>query len=201
MLTKHGIFFVAGSQFASNSLQELVALAKAKPGSVRFGQAASGSRIGAIQIEEAAGIKLMDVPYKSSAQSEVATLAGEVDFYATTAGSAIGQIKAGKMKGLFIGSKNRSPLHPNVPSVAEMFPELEIVSWYALYAPVGTPASAIDWHYREWTAALKDSKMAERMQNVFGYDIIAGNGQMVLDQVKRELPVHARIVKQYGISE
>lgn len=201
MLTKHGIFFVAGAQFAPSNLKELIAAARARPGSIRFGQAAAGSRIGAIQIEEAAGIKFMDVPYKSSAQSEVATLAGEIDFFATTAGSAIGQTKAGKMKGLFIGSRTRSTLHPNVQSVSEMFPDLEIGSWYALYAPAGTAADRIDWHYREWTAALKEPKMAERMQNVFGYDIIAGNGQMVLDQVKRELPVHARIVQQYKIAE
>jgi tripartite-type tricarboxylate transporter receptor subunit TctC len=201
MLTKHGIFMVAGAQFGPNNLQELVALAKAKPGTVRFGQAAAGSRIGAIQIEEASGAKFLEVPYKSSAQSEIAALSGEIDFFATTAGTAMGQIKAGKMKGLFIGSKNRSPLHPNVPSVAETFPDLEIVSWYALYAPAGTPADRIEWHHREWIAALKDPKIAAQMQNTFGYDIVAAPGSAVLEQVKRELPIHARIVKQHNISE
>jgi tripartite-type tricarboxylate transporter receptor subunit TctC len=201
MLTRHGIFFVAGAQFAPNNLQELIAAAKAKPGTVRFGQAAAGSRVGAIQLEEAAGVKFLEVPYKSSGQSEIAALAGEIDFFATTAGSAMGQIKAGKMKGLFIGSKNRSSLHPNVASVSETFPDLEIVSWYALYAPAGTPADRVDWHYREWVGALKDPKNAERMQNTFGYDVIAGPGSAVLEQVRRELPIHARIVKQHNITE
>ncbi len=102
MLTRHGIYFTAGAHVPANTLQELVALAKAKPESVKIAQAATGSLVGILQLQEAAGVKFLIVPYKSSAQGEVAAMSGEVDMVATTAGTAREHVRAGKMKGIFI---------------------------------------------------------------------------------------------------
>jgi tripartite-type tricarboxylate transporter receptor subunit TctC len=201
MLTRHGTLFVAGTHFPASSVQELIAYAKSKPGAVRFGQAATGSRVGTFQLEEIAGVKFLDVPYKSSAQAEIALLGGEVDVIPTTVGTVLAQVKAGKMKPLFIGSKSRSQVMPDVPSISETYPNLEVVSWYALYAPAGTPADRIEWHHREWTTALKDPKIAERLQSGFGFEIVASSPAAVLDQVRRELPAHARVVKQHNIGQ
>ena len=200
-LTRHGILFVAGAQVPANNLQELIALAKAKPGDVKLGQGATGSRIGLLQLQEAAGVKFLDVPYKSSAEFDKAMLAGEVDVILSTVGTELGQIKSGKAKALFIGSRNRSPLLPNVQSISEVYPNVEVISWYGLMAPAGTPQDRIDWLHREWIAALKDPKIMERMQTTFGYEIVAGTGPELLEQIKREIAANGRIIKQYNLSE
>lgn len=201
MLTQHGIFFAARTGYAPNNLNETIALAKAKPDSIKMGYAATGSLVGILEIEEAAGIKFFKVPYKTSGQFDVALLSGEIDVALTTAGTALGQVKAGKLKGVFIGSKKRSPLHPGVQSVSEVFPNVEVGSWYGLYVPAGMPASAIEWHHREWTTALKDPKIADRMENAFGYEVLGSTPQVLTDRVRRELDSNRRIVKKYSISD
>jgi tripartite-type tricarboxylate transporter receptor subunit TctC len=201
MLTRHGILFVGGPKVPANNLQELIALARAKPESVKMGEGATGSRIGMLALGEAAGVRFFDVPYKSSAEFDTALLSGDVDVVLSTVGTELGQIKSGRTKALFIGSRNRSPLLPNVQSISEVYPEVEVISWYGLYAPSGTPTDRIDWLYKAWTAALKDPKIVERMQTTFGYEIVASTPQELLDQVKREIPVSSRIAKQYHISE
>ena len=201
MLTRHGILFVAGPKVPANNVQELIALAKAKPNGVKVAEGATGSRIGLLALAEAAGVQFFDVPYKSSAEFDTALLSGDVDVALSTVGTELGQIRGGRTKALFIGSRNRSPLLPNVQSVSEVYPNVEVISWYALFAPAGTPSDRIDWLHREWTAALKDPKIVERMQTVFGYEIVASTPQEVLDQIKRETPINSRIAKQYGIAE
>ncbi|HXC41671.1 MAG TPA: tripartite tricarboxylate transporter substrate binding protein [Burkholderiales bacterium] len=201
MLTRHGILFAAGPKVPANNLQELIALAKSRPGGVKVGEGATGSRIGLLQLQEAGGVQFLDVPYKSSAEFDAALLSGEVDVVLSTVGTELGQIRGGRAKGIAIGSRNRSPLLPNVQSISEVYPNVEVISWYALFAPAGTPNDRIDWLHREWTAALKDPKIVERMQTVFGYEIVASTPQEVLDQIKREIPINSRIAKQYGISE
>lgn len=201
MLTRHGILFVAGSQVPANNIQEFIALAKAKPGAVKLGQGATGSRIGLLQIQEAAGVRFMDVPYKSSAQFDAALLSGEVDVVLSTVGTELGTIRSGRAKALFIGSRNRSPLLPNTQSISEVYPNVEVISWYGLFAPAGTPQDRIDWLYREWTGALKDPKIVERMQTTFGYEIVGSTGPELLEQIKREIVSNSRIVKQYNLAE
>jgi tripartite-type tricarboxylate transporter receptor subunit TctC len=199
LLTRHGQFFVAHPSFPANNLREFIALAKAKPGSVKVGTAGTGGKVGLIQLSEAAGVKLLEVPYKSPGQMDPAVMSGEVDVVVYTVGATIGYVRSGKVKPLFIGSKNRSPLAPDVKSMSEDIPNFEMVSWFALIAPAKTPADRIEWLNREWNAALKDPKIADRMTNALGYDIVAGTPQDLANQIKAELPVYARIVKEHNI--
>ena len=200
MLTRHGQFFVAHPSFQANNLREFIALAKANPGAVKVGTAGTGSKIGLIQLSEAAGIKLLEVPYKSPGQMDPAVMSGEVDVVVYTVGATIGYVRSGKVKPLFIGTKNRSPIAPDVKSMSEDIPNFEMVSWFALIAPAKTPPERIEWLNREWNAALKDPKIADRMQNALGYDIVAGTPQDLGNQIKAELPVFARIVKEYNLA-
>jgi tripartite-type tricarboxylate transporter receptor subunit TctC len=201
LLTRLGTFFAASPQAPFNTIQELVAYAKARPGAVKFGRASTNPRLFMLQLEEAAGVKFLDVPYKSNVQTAPAVMVGEVDIISTTAGSVVAHVQAGKMKGLFIGSRERSPLHPNTQSISEVYPNLEFSSWYGLYAKRGTPADAIAWHHREWTAALKNPKIAERMEKTFGYIVVAGSPQQMADQVRRELPLYKQLLTKYPMSE
>jgi len=201
MLTKHGNQIIVGTKFPANNLQELIALAKSKPGQIKIGTAGTGSQVGLIQLEEAGGVKFLEVPYKNPTQLVTAGISGEIDGMFQTVGATIGHMQQGQLKMLFVGTKTRSPLVPNVPSISETYKGIEILSWFALVAPGKTPADRIDWHYREWTAALKDPKIADRMQNALGYDIVASTPQELANQIQAEIPVHARIVKQHNITQ
>jgi tripartite-type tricarboxylate transporter receptor subunit TctC len=201
MITRHGIPFFALASSPVNNVRDLVALAKAKPGQVKIGYGGTGSRVGIIQLAEAAGVQFLEVPYKSPAQQSPALLSGEVDILVHALSEQIGLIQAGKVKSIFIGSKNRSPMIPNVASITEVYPNVEIGSWFAVMAPAKTPADRISWHNREWNAALKDPKIIDRMQNTFGYEVIGGAPRVVTDQVAAESPVYARIVKANNIKE
>ena len=201
MLTRHGVLFVAGAKVPANTVQELIALAKAKPGTVKVGVGATGSRVGLYLLQDATGVQFFDVPYKSSADFPAALLSGEIDLAMSTAGTEIGMIRSGRTKAMFIGSRNRSSLLPSTQSITEVYPNVEIISWYGLYAPTGTPQDRITWLHREWTTAIKDPKIVEKMQTIFGYEIVASTPQEMLDQIKREIPESVRIGKQYKFSD
>src|SRR5688572_12094799 len=111
MLTRHGLLFVAGSHFAPNNLQELIALAKAKPDQIKYGFS-GGTQVDMLRLAADAGVTFFKVPYKTGAQALTAVLSGEVDFFATILGTVLPHIKAGKLKPLFIGSRNRSQVIP-----------------------------------------------------------------------------------------
>lgn len=200
MLTRHGNNIIVGANFPANDAKELIALAKQKPGAIKIGTAGTGSKVGLIQLEEAGGVKFLEVPYKNPSQLITAVIAGEIDGIFQTVGATISNIKAGQAKMLFAGTKTRAPLLPNVKSLSEDYKDIEILSWFSLFAPAKTPANLVDWHYREWTAALKDPKIADRMQNALGYDIVASTPQQLADQIKAEIPVYDRIVKKYNIT-
>jgi tripartite-type tricarboxylate transporter receptor subunit TctC len=201
MLTRHGVLYVAGNNFAANTIQELVAMAKARPNTVKVASAGLSARLWILQLEDAAGIRFFEVPYKSGADYAVALMAGDADIAGSTVGSQIGLIKGGKLKPLFIGSRKRSPMLPDTPSITEVYPNAEMISWYALYAPAGTPQDRIDRLYREWTAAVKDPQMVEKMQTVFGYEVVASTPQELVDQIKREIPITQRLAKDRNLSE
>jgi len=201
MLTRHGVLYVANNNFAANTIQDLVAMAKAKPNTVKIASAGVSARVWILQLEEAAGIRFFEIPYKSGADYAVALMSGDADIAGSTVGSQIGLIKGGKLKPIFIGSRSRSPMLPETPSISEVYPNAEMISWYALYAPAGTPQDRIDWLYREWTAAVKDPQMVEKIQTTFGYEVVGSTPQELLDQIKREIPITQRLAKERNLSE
>jgi tripartite-type tricarboxylate transporter receptor subunit TctC len=201
MLTQHGIVFLARNGFAPNNLTETIAFAKANPEVAKVGTASTAGLVGLVQIEDAAGIKFFKVPYKSSGQFDAAILAGEIDMIYQAAGTAIGLVKGGRMKALFIGSRKRSPLLPNVQSISEVIPNIEVGSWYALIAAAGTPADRVNWHVREWGAALKDPKIADSLEKQQGFEVVGSTPQALADQVKRELAANQGTIKKYNIKE
>ncbi|RYX95393.1 MAG: tripartite tricarboxylate transporter substrate binding protein [Comamonadaceae bacterium] len=136
---------VANPQLKANNLRELVALAKASPGKIAFassGQATSTHLSGEL-FQSMAGIELVHVPYKGGAPALNDLLAGQVLLMFDTM-SAVPSVKAGKLRALAITGATRSPLLPDVPTVAEAgLPGYATSSWNGLVAPAGTPAAVI----------------------------------------------------------
>ena len=128
------------------TLADVVAAAKAAPGTVTYGSPGNGTSIhlAGDLFEKAAGIKLSHVPYKGSNPALMDALAGNVELLVSSLPSAMGQIKAGKLRPLAVTSAKRSSSLPDVPTVAESgFKGFDVSTWYGVFAPAGTPAAVV----------------------------------------------------------
>ena len=128
------------------SLGDVIAAAKADPGKITYGSPGNGTSIhlAGVLFEKAAGVKLTHVPYKGSNPAMLDTLSGNVDLLVSSVPSAMGQIKAGKLRPLAVTSAKRSSSLPDVPTVAELgMKGFDVSTWYGLFGPKGLPAPIV----------------------------------------------------------
>lgn len=137
---------VVGGSVPVNSVAELIAAMKARPGEFKYASSGVGStqHIAGEAFDAAAGVKGMHVPYKGSAQAHLDIIGGNVQMMFDTTSSAMGQIKAGKFKPLAVTSERRSSELPDVPTLAEAgLPGFDMTTWYAVYVTAGTPPDIV----------------------------------------------------------
>lgn len=162
---------VVGEKVPAKDVKELVALAKAKPGEIRFASSGVGStqHIAGEAFNLAAGIKTVHVPYKGSSQAHVDILGGNVEMMFDTTSSAMPQIKAGRFRPLAVTSPQRSAELPNVPTIAEAgYPSAEMTTWYGLFVTGGTPKPVIDRLAAELKRALALPDVQARLKGLGG---------------------------------
>jgi tripartite-type tricarboxylate transporter receptor subunit TctC len=138
---------VVNASLPVTSLQDLIALAREKPGQLTYSSAGTGTsgHLAAELLKSMARIDASHVPYKSGPEAVSAVLSGNVTFVFFTVPSVLPQVEAGKLRALAITSAARSQLVPNVPTVAEVgFPGFEVLAWYALFAPRETPKPIVE---------------------------------------------------------
>jgi tripartite-type tricarboxylate transporter receptor subunit TctC len=162
---------VVGSTTPYNSVKDLVAAAKAKPGDIKYASSGVGStqHIAGEAFDLAAGIKTTHVPYKGSSQAHVDILSGEVQMMFDTTSSAMSQIKAGKFRPLAVTSASRSAELPNVPTIAEAgYAAAEMTTWYGLFVTGGTPKAIVDQLHAELEKALALPDVQARLKGLGG---------------------------------
>jgi tripartite-type tricarboxylate transporter receptor subunit TctC len=162
---------VVGATQPYQSVKDLVAAAKAKPGELKYASSGVGStqHIAGEAFDQAAGIKTVHVPYKGSSQAHVDILSGEVQMMFDTTSSAMGQIRAGKFRPLAVTSPQRVPELPNVPTIAEAgYPAAEMTTWYGLYVTGGTPKPIVDALNAELNRVLKLADVQARLKGLGG---------------------------------
>ncbi len=150
-----------------NTLAELAALAKEKPGQVSYSSSGSGTiiHLAGEYFALTADIKLLHVPFKGSAQAVSSLLSGEVDTAFDTLTILAPQIRGNKVKGIAVAAKERSPLLPTVPTVAESgYPDFEVTSWFGLIAPAGTPKAIVETINAEINAAIAKPNVREALE-------------------------------------
>ncbi|HTE15555.1 MAG TPA: tripartite tricarboxylate transporter substrate binding protein [Burkholderiales bacterium] len=149
---------------AANSVKELIQTAKARPGQLNYASVGAGSspHMGMEMLKAMAGISLTHVPYKGTAPALTDLLGGQVSLMFTSMATVLPQVRAGKLKGIAVGSGKRSPAVPEIPTVAESgVPGFDYVTWFAFYAPAGTPADIIAKLNREFVRILADPQIAK----------------------------------------
>ena len=156
----------------ANTVAEFIALAKQRPGKINMASAGvgTGTHLAGELFQIAAGVSLFHVPYRG-VQALRDVVAGQADVYFGVVASSLPQIRAGKLRALAVTTANRSAVLPDVPAMAEVLPGYEFSAWYALGAPKGTPASAIERLNREVNAALADPQFSTQLAELGGIPI------------------------------
>lgn len=143
-LGKGGQVLVVNANSPYQSLGDLLAAARQSPGKLTFGSGSSSSRVAGEMLKQMAGIDLLHIPYKSNPLAITDLLSGMIDLMITDASTGVPQVKAGKLRALGYSTPARSPLLPEVPTIAEAGVKgYDMGYWFAAYAPAGTPAAVV----------------------------------------------------------
>jgi tripartite-type tricarboxylate transporter receptor subunit TctC len=185
-----------------NSMKDLIALARSKPGSITYGTAgaATNPHIAGELLNNLAKIKLVPIHYKGGGPATIATLSGETQLYFVNAiPEALPHIQAKKLKALGITATKRNPSAPNIPTMAEAgLPGYEFTTWQILAAPKATPAPIIATLNEKVRAVLKTPEAAKRWQDR-GLDVIASTPEEMTAHLNREIQKWGAVFKQQGI--
>jgi tripartite-type tricarboxylate transporter receptor subunit TctC len=147
------------------SVSELIALAKSRPGKLTYASAGPGSatHLGTELLKYSAGIELLHVPYKSAGLATTALLSGEAQVLLTNMASVVPHLKSGRIKALGVSSAKRSPLAPELPTIAEAgIPGFEYATWYGMLVPAGTPRPIIERIQGDTTKSIQAPQVRER---------------------------------------
>lgn len=194
---------IVGNASPARSVKELLDLAKSRPGKLNHGSVGAGSMgsLGAELLRTMAGIQFTQVAYKGSPQALTAVISGEIDFYLIGSAGVVGpQVKAGRIRALGVGAKQRLAVMPDVPSISETLPGYEARGWNGILAPAGTPKSIVEQLNRE---IVKIARSAEFAQVLTGEGATAvGNSPAEFDAIIRaDIKKWAKIIKDSGIRQ
>jgi tripartite-type tricarboxylate transporter receptor subunit TctC len=162
MLATSQNILVVHPSFPARSVKELIAMAKAKPNQLNYASGGTGqsSHLSMELLMHMAGIRMMHIPYKGAGPALADTLGGQVPLHFLALSPAIPLIKSGKLVPLAVTGARRVPSLPEVPTIAEAgLPGYEVLTWYAAFAPAGTPKPVLKRLYDEMAAVLKSSEL------------------------------------------
>lgn len=182
----------------AQSVKELIALAKAKPGQLNFGSSGSGGTIhlSGELFKSMAGIDMVHIPYKGSAPAVTDLLGGQIQVMFDS--SVIPYVNAGKLRALGVTSARRSSALPDVPTIAEAgLPGYEATAWFGILAPAGTPREIITKLNTEIVRALNDPEMQERLRSQ-GAEVAGNTPEEFAAFIKAETQKWAKVVKESG---
>jgi tripartite-type tricarboxylate transporter receptor subunit TctC len=196
------IAFMVFAKAPYRTLGDLVAAAKAKPGEITYATTGNGTvgHLSGELIQRTAGVRLVHVPYKGSAQAFPDLLGGRIAFFLASLETAIPQMKAGAIRTLAVTSAQRVPALPDIPTVAESgYAGFETATWYGILVPKGTPQPIVARLSAEIVKVLESPDVKERMAANGGATIKPGPAAFDA-QLKGELSKWSRVIREAGIS-
>jgi tripartite-type tricarboxylate transporter receptor subunit TctC len=185
----------------AKSVRELIDLARAKPGQLRYGSPGIGSspHLTGELLQSMAGIDLVHVAYKGSPQYTIDLLAGRIDFVFAAAGALLPHIKSGRLRLLAVGSASRDSAMPDVPAVNETVPGFEVVGWYGLLTTAGTPAPVIRKLHAELVRILGEPDVKTLYANAGLETAISASPAQFAAYIASEREKWAKVVKAANI--
>ena len=185
----------------AKSVRDLVALAKSKPQALHYGSAGYGaiSHMGAELFRYMTGATLSHVPYKGEGQAAVDVMSGQIEVMFPNMPTVLGVVRAGKLRAVAVGGKQRSQLMPEIPTVAEAgVPGYEMSGWFGLFSPAGVPREVLVRINTEVTRGLQRPDIEELLAKQ-GAEPVPGSVDQFTAFVREELAKWAKVVKASGI--
>jgi tripartite-type tricarboxylate transporter receptor subunit TctC len=192
---------VANVSLGANNFQELLALAKSKPGSLSYGSFGSGSyaHISMEHLKKLAGIDLIHVPFKGSAPALTALLSGQISLMLVNLGNVDAHVKSGKLKLLAAGTGKRLALAPQLPTIAESgVPGFEASTWWGMLAPINTPRDVIARINTDANKVLANPAFRDRYVTRHGLEPVGNTPEQFAALIKSDLDHWANLVKVSG---
>ena len=183
------------------SVKDIVAAAKAAPGKYSYGSGGIGGthHLSGALLEHTAGIDLIHAPYKSGSAAATDLMGGQTHMQFEQMYAAMPSIQGGKLRALAITSKTRSPLLPNIPTMAEAgYPAVEVMNWQGIIGPKGLPADIVKMLNAAGNKAMQDKDVRDRMLSQ-GNEILGGTPEAFAALIKAEMPRWGKVVKDAKI--
>ena len=185
----------------ANSVKELIALAKAKPGLLNFGSSGNGAptHLAGEMFKTATGTRMVHVPYKGAGPAANALIAGEIQVMFAPIVSVLPHVKAGRLRALGVTSAARSAAAPELPTLSESgLPGYEISSWFGLFVASSTPDAVVDKLYRETSRVLKSQDVIDRFSKE-GAEPVGSTPAQFNTYVRQEYVKYTKVIKDNGI--
>ena len=191
---------VAGTAFAPSNLKDVVAAAKAAPEKVSYGSVGSGSsnHLGALLLEQVAGVKMLHVPYKGGGPLVQAMLGNQVNVAFISTPLILPHIKSGKVKAIAVGGKQRMAVLPEVATLSETFPGFEQVSWFGLLVPAGTPKDVSAKIHGAMAKTLAVPEVRQKLVDG-GFEMVASSPEEFLRFVRAESDKLGKLIRENQI--
>jgi tripartite-type tricarboxylate transporter receptor subunit TctC len=186
----------------ANTVAELIAQAKANPGKLTYASAGIGTsgHIAGEMLSSMAHVQLLHVPAKGPAQAVQDVLGGHIDILFDSTAQSLPMVKSGKLKALAVTSSTRSPAVPDLPTMSEAGVKgYEVLLWFGLYAPAGTPPEIVQKLHAETVKAFSDPKVRESLVHD-GVTVVASTPQELRAFQQAETAKYGKLIKALGIS-
>jgi tripartite-type tricarboxylate transporter receptor subunit TctC len=201
-MSRGPLLAVVNPAVPAKSAQELIALARAKPGTLNFASSGQGSTIhlAAELFALRAGIRMNHVPYKGTNQALTDTIGGQVELYFSSTAAAIPQIRAGKLRALAVTSAERLAAEPAIPTLAESgLPGYEVILWHGLAGPKGLPRATIERINAEVGALLQSKDAVEQLQTD-GVMPMRSTPEELHATIRKEIDLWRKVIHEAGIT-
>jgi tripartite-type tricarboxylate transporter receptor subunit TctC len=201
MIARSPMALVVHPAVPAHSVRQLVILAKAKPDKLNFASSGSGGAIhlAGEMFKSMAGVKMIHVPFKVTTQAIASLIAGEVDLMFDGITSAVPQIRANRLRALGVSSSERVAALPEVPTIAEAgVPGYEVVSWFGLLAPAGTPREVLTRIGNEFTKIAATAEFRELLMRQ-GTTPTPSNAELLATQMRDDTARWAKLIRASGL--
>lgn len=195
------LLLVTNPAVPAGTLPEFIALVKANPGKFNYGSSGNGSilHLSVELLAHTAGINMIHVPYKTVGASMADLLGGQVSLISTAIITTLSNVKSGKLRALAVTGARRSPLLPDVPTVAESgMAGYQVVSWNGLIAPAATPDAVVSKIFADVSRVFRDKEFADQLV-AQGVEVELLNSEAFGKRIAAELPIWGKLIRDAGV--
>jgi len=196
------LLLVANNSLPVRTIGELIELAKARPGEVRFSSSAIGSssHLASEVMRMMAGVEMLHVPYKGGPQALQDVIGGQIEFATIAMPEALPQVRAGRVRGLGQTGIKRSPIAPDIPTLDESgLKGYTVMTWYVVFAPAKTPTAIVQRLHEAFDKALKVQEVQDRLREAGITEIVNGSPDAATKFVQSEYQRWGNIIRQLNL--